>query len=250
MSKFCTKCGATLEDNAAFCTTCGAKFETAPAAEANADNTTLLEKFKANANAEGIKKLQANPNFTKYVGIGVVVIAAIIIICIIASVLGNGWKKPLNNYFKAIEEKDGEILMSVYHEYDLKYEKKEVYDKSEKDMKKAYKERVKNYYDFLDEGLEYGGDLKLSVKIDDADELDEDDLKDWEKELEKSWDKKRLEVTKGYEVDGVIKVKGDDDKGEEEFEAYVVKVDGDWCLVGIEWFDSDDYYDYIYNTED
>ncbi len=33
MSKFCTNCGETLEDDAVFCPECGARFDTVPAAE-------------------------------------------------------------------------------------------------------------------------------------------------------------------------------------------------------------------------
>lgn len=232
MSKFCTKCGATLDDNAAFCTTCGAKFDVAPAqtAEKADGNETLLDKFKANANAEGLKKLQANPNFTKYVGIGVVAIAAIIIICILCSVLGGGWKKPIKNYFKGIEEKDGAILMEAYHEYELKNEKK-ANDWTNSEQKKSYKETAKLLNKYLDEIEEYGNDIKISVKFDDKEKLDEDELKDYEKALEVAWDKKNLEVTKGYTVEGITKIKGDDDKGEEDFEFVVLKVDGDWCMV-------------------
>lgn len=235
MSKFCTKCGATLDDNAAFCTTCGAKFDVAPAAEKADDNATILDKFKANANAEGIKKLQANPNFKKYVGIGVVAIAAIIIICILCSVLGGGWKKPVEKYFKSIVKEDGALMMEAYHEYDIKDEKKTLYDNSASAQKKAYKNEVKNMNKYLDEVGEYGKDIKISVKIEEKEELDEDELKDIEKIIEKSWDKKRLEVTKGYTVEGITKIKGDDDKGEEEFEAIVLKVDGDWCLYSMSW---------------
>ena len=119
MSKFCTKCGASIEDNSSFCTSCGAKFDAAPAAStASADsNDSILDKFKANANVETIKGLQSNPNFKKYVGIGVVAIAAIIIICILVSVLSGGYMKPIENYFEGIVKKDAETFMEAYHEY-------------------------------------------------------------------------------------------------------------------------------------
>lgn len=245
MSKFCTKCGATLEDNAAFCTACGTKFDVAPAtAEKADDNASILDKFKANANAEGIKKLQANPNFTKYVGIGVVAIAAIIIICILCSILGSGWKKPIKNYFKGIEEKDGETYMSAYHEIELKQERK-ANDWSTKEQEKSYKNSAKFQYNALKK--EYGSDLKISVKFDDKEKIDKDDLKDYEEALEHNWDKK-LKIAKGYIVEGEVKIKGDDDKDTEDFEFYVLKIDGDWAIVSeydLEYDEEDDEdYDY------
>lgn len=235
MSKFCTKCGATLDDNAAFCTTCGAKFDTAaPAAKAD-ENASIIDKVKANANAEGIKSLSANPNFTKYLGIGVVAVVAIIILCILISVLSSGWKTPIKKYFKAIEEKDGEIYMETIHETSLKNTKK-AYDWTNKEQKEYYDESVESTYDYLEE--EYGKKLKISYKIIDKEELEDDDLKDYEDLLEDSWDEKSLDVSKGYEVDVEVKVKGNDDDDDSiDGEFVVLKVDGDWCLVSksVEW---------------
>ena len=236
MSKFCTKCGATLDDNAAFCTTCGTKFNVAASAPAKDDsNATILDKFKANANAEGLKKLQANPKFTMYVGIGAAAIAAIIILVLVFSLFGGAWKKPIENYYKGIEKKDGEIFMSAYHELQLKSEKKK-YDWSASEQEKEYKSSAKGIYSYLKE--EYGNGIKLSVKYEDKEKIDKDDLKDYEEFLQLKWDKKSLEVTKGYEVEGIVKVKGDDDKDELDFDYVVLKIDGDWAIVDYD-------YDYV-----
>ena len=230
MSKFCTKCGASIEDNSSFCTSCGAKFDAAPAAStASADsNDSILDKFKANANVETIKGLQSNPNFKKYVGIGVVAIAVIIIICILVSVLSGGYMKPIENYFEGIEKKDAETFMEAYHEYQLKYEKKNYCDGSADELEDGYKSAVKTFYNSLKE--EYGSDLKISVSVEDKEKIDKDDLKDYEEFLQENWDKKSLEVTKGYEVEVEVTIKGDDDKDSDTSDFVVLKIDGDWCI--------------------
>ena len=230
MSKFCTKCGATLEDNAAFCTLCGEKFETAAEAAPAANNgeETILDKFKANANAEGIKKLTGNPNFAKYVGIGAAVLALIIVIAILSSILGSGYKKPVKNIFEGIKKEDGEILMKAYHETELKNQK-DANEMTNKEQKEGYEEIAKAQYKYWEE--EYGKKLKISYKIVDEEKMDKDDLKDLEKTLEELWDEKSLDVSKAYELDVEVKVKGKDDDDVLEGEFVVAKVEGDWCIV-------------------
>lgn len=232
MSKFCTKCGATLDDNAAFCTSCGTKFNTANAAQPAANESgSFIDKVKSNANMESIKGLQSNPNFTKYVGIGAVAIAVIIVICILVSVLTGGYMKPIEKLWDGIADKDGELYMEAYHELELKSERKK-YDLSTKEQVKNYKDEAKTLYRMLKD--EYGSDLKIKVKIEEKEKIDKDDLKDYEELLQYVWDKKSIKVTKGYEVDAVVEIKGDDDKDEEDTSYVVLKVNGDWCIAPYE----------------
>lgn len=230
MSKFCTKCGATLDDNASFCTTCGAKFETAPqtANTANAnENATILEKFKANANADGVKKLTSNPNFSKYVGLGAVALVAIILIVVLCSLFTAGYKKTLNKYYDAVEEKDGALLMECYSEYELDFvaERRDI---KKKDLEKTYKATAKSSYEYYKE--EYGRDFKIKYKVADKEKVEKSDLKDMEEYLQLKFDKKKLKVSKAYLLDLEVTIKGDDDEDTEDVEVYVLKIDGKWCI--------------------
>lgn len=238
MAKFCTKCGASLDDNASFCTSCGAKFDVAPAtkpaATTNSD-ATILDKFKANANADGIKKLTANPNFTKYVGIGVVALVALIVIIILCSAFSGGYAKPVRKMFDAYAEKDGELLMECYSEYEIDYYAKSS-DMSKKETEKMYKSQAKLYYELFRN--DYGRDFKTSVDVKDKEKIEKSDLKDIEEYLQIKFDKKKLEVTKGYILDCEVSIKGDDDDDVEDYECLVLKIDGKWCITDV--LDPDD----------
>lgn len=233
MSKFCTKCGATLEDNAAFCTSCGTKFEAvaqpqaAPAQAPASSGESILDKVKANANVESLKKLQSDPNFTKYVGIGAVAVVVLILIIILVNVIGSGYEKPIDKFLKGIEKEDGEIIMEAFHEQELKSEKKDM-EWTSKEQKDSYESMAKLNYAMYE--AEFGKKLSISWKEVDREKLDDDDLKEYEDTLEEMWDEKGLDVSKGYEVDVEIKVKGKDDKDELDGSFVVLKVDGDWCL--------------------
>lgn len=231
MSKFCTKCGATLEDNAAFCTLCGEKFDTAAEAAPAANNgeETILDKFKANANAEGIKKLKENPNFAKFVGIGAAALALIIIIAILSSILGSGYKKPVKNLFKGLEDGDAKSLMKAMHEIQID-NMKDASDMTKKELEDELDDMLEEIHDLMED--EYGKKFKISYKIVDEDKLDKDDLKDLEDELEDDWDEKKLKVTKAYELDIEYEIKGKDDDDAKEMSLTVAKVNGDWCLTG------------------
>lgn len=252
MAKFCTKCGASLDENASFCTSCGAKFydSTAPAqpaAEKVADaNESVLDKFKANANAESIKKLTENPNFKKYVGLGAICVVALILIIVLCSMLTGGYAKPVENMFEAIQKKDGELMMESYSEYEVDY-KAEAYDMSKKEVSKYYKEIAKGSYDLVKE--EYGRDFKIKVSIEDKEKIEKDDLKDIEEILQIKFDKKKLEVTKGYVLDCDIEIKGDDDEDTESGEFLVLKIDGEWCITDVLDAD-DDFAEILENLED
>lgn len=250
MAKFCTKCGASLEDNASFCTSCGAKFEAEPVAQAVIEqpqaNETILDKFKANANAEGIKKLTANPNFTKYAGIGAVALVVLILIIILCSVFSGGYAKPVEKMYKAVQNKDGDLMMECYSEYEIDY-MADRYDMSKKDIQKYYKESAKTLYDFIKE--EYGRDFKIKVSVEDKEKIDKDDLKDIEEILQIKFDKKKLEVTKGYVLDCDFEIKGDDDEDTESEEVLVLKIDGEWCITSLLDAD-DDFGDILEDLED
>ena len=48
-----------------------------------------------------------------------------------------------------------------------------------------------------------------------------------------SVDDSKIKITKGYEVDVKIKVKGDDESKNQEVTLNVYKINGDWCIMGM-----------------
>ena len=234
MSKFCTKCGAQCDDTTAFCTKCGAKLDgaaPAQAAAANGDEKTILDKFKENANMESIKELQKNPKFTMIVGVAVIAVALIIIIAIIASIASSGWKKPIKNFFKGIENTNVETYLKTMSEAKIDY-LDEMYD----DYEESQEEWLEDTMDTLED--DFGKNVKFSYKIVEKEEMKNRDLKDIEETYEEIYEEK-VDVSKGYEVDVEYSIKGKEDK-EKDLDAtfYVVKVDGEWVLEG---FELDDY---------
>ena len=93
MAKFCTSCGAQLDDNATFCTSCGAQLGSAPsaapqpgvpqgnagaafqnaAAQAGGAVKDGFNKAKESLSMENIKNLKTNPNKTTIIVLGGIV---------------------------------------------------------------------------------------------------------------------------------------------------------------------------------
>ncbi|MFA5658886.1 MAG: hypothetical protein WC900_06340, partial [Oscillospiraceae bacterium] len=85
---------------------------------------------------------------------------------------------------------------------------------------------LEELYDALDEEF---GDVKLSYKIVDKDELDEDDLDDFKDEIKDIFSE-RVKIKSGYELEVEFTVKGDDDDDTIDADVVVLKIDGDWFV--------------------
>lgn len=97
MSKFCTTCGAQLDDGATFCTSCGAAQQEQPkqaektgSAGDAVKNTFNDIKDKVNVDAvkdslsmENIKGLKTNPNKNTLIALGCIAVVAILVIILI-----------------------------------------------------------------------------------------------------------------------------------------------------------------------
>lgn len=241
MSKFCTKCGAACDDSTAFCTSCGAKFDAASqqpaaakpaaAAAASGEEKSILEKFKENANMDTIKGLKDRPDFTKIVGIAVVAVAALIVLIIIISLAGSGWKKPVNNFFKGIEDNDPDTFMKSYCEVQLDY-LEDYYKDMDSKIDDVFEKRLDRAMDTLKDEL--GKDIKISFKITDKDKLSDKKLDDYKDEIKKLYDAKGIDVSAGYELEIEYTIEGKKDEDEDDGEMIVLKVDGEWCVYGWE----------------
>ena len=249
MAKFCTSCGAQLDDNATFCTSCGAQVGNAAAPSAapqpqgmpqqpqqsagdavketfnKAKEAVNVDAIKDSLSMENIKNLKTNPNKTTIIALGCIALVVIILIIILYNLIfAHPYKGTLNDYYKGIAQGDGELLKGIAPKCQIEYlEDKDKY--------------VDDYFD--DEAgdaqktLEaiYGDDVKISYSIKDEKALSDKKLSDARKELKEMYDAKDVEVTKGYKVTAKLTIKGDDDEQDDTIDFEVYKVDGDWCIL-------------------
>ena len=205
MAKFCTKCGAPLDNNAAFCTNCGA------VADKKNNIVNLHNKNTA-------------------ILLGGILAGIIVLVILISLIFGGGYKSAIDNYFEGFEDTNAKKIMKAMPECQIEYLEESLKDYSKFDSLAEYFEYL------LEEALnkiedEYGDDISISYEIKDKEELSEKELKDIRKRLENNYDNDDVKVTKGYEVEITAEIKGDDNSDEEDITVKVAKVDGDWCII-------------------
>ncbi|GAB5081022.1 hypothetical protein Osc1_01950 [Hominimerdicola sp. 21CYCFAH17_S] len=245
MSKFCTTCGAQLDDSATFCTSCGAAQQeqpkqaenTAAAVEAGKNSFSgIMDKVNVDAvkdslSMENIKGLKTNPNKGTLIALGCIAVVAILIIVLICNLLfGGAYKKPITNMLKGMEKADGSLIVKALPKCEVDYYEEEYIDKSDKydNVEEYFEDTIDTTLKFFEE--EYGDDIKLSYSVEKKTKLSDGKLKDIRKDLEDKYDAD-VEVTKGYKVKVEMKIKGDDDEDENKTTFTVAKVDGDWVIV-------------------
>ncbi len=211
----CKNCGSNIPETSKFCTTCGATVEEAPAAQG------ALYGEPATKNKSKLMKL-------------IIPIAAGVVALVVALILifGGSYKTPVKNYFKAIESGSGSKLQSCYS-FSVKAAKAD--GESSAEIKEDYKDRAEdlneNYAD------RYGKDFKIKYKIKDTDEWDKDEIEDMEEllnELIEEEDAKmgKVRISKVVEVEVEVEVKGSEDEAEFDKTFTVAKINGKWSLVG------------------
>lgn len=245
MSKFCTTCGAQLDDGATFCTSCGAAQQEQPkqaektgSAGDAVKNTFNDIKDKVNVDAvkdslsmENIKGLKTNPNKNTLIALGcIAVVAILVIILIFTLIFGGKYKKPISNMLDGIEKTDAATYMKSVPKCQLDYIEETYIDDYEQydSLEEYYEEMLDSSLEYLEE--EYGNDVKLSYNVEKKTKLSDSKLKDIRDELEDNYDAD-VKVTKGYKVKVEMTIKGDDDDDEDTTTLTVAKVDGDWVLV-------------------
>lgn len=247
MSKFCTSCGAQLDDNATFCTSCGAQLGNGapsaapqPTAASNAgaafQNAASqagdavkdgFNKAKESLSMENIKNLKSNPNKTTLVVLGGIVIVAIIVIIVLFNLIfAHPYKGTLDDYFKAIAKNDPDLYKDTMPEYQIEYLEDNRGDDFDID------EYVENILDSISDELEdkYGDDIKITYDIKEEKKLTDKKLDDIKDDIKDTYDAK-VKVTKGYKVKMKLKIKGDDDDRTDTVTFTMAKVDGKWVVV-------------------
>lgn len=248
MSKFCTTCGASLEDNATFCTNCGTPQDAAPqqngvdpnaqtpaASAADAVKNTFsgvsFTSVKESLTMDNIKNITKKPNKNTIIGlavIGVVVIAVIVLLCVL--LLGGGYKKPLDNMIKAYETGEGKYIKAYYTKEQIE-NIEDVVDKSKKydDVEDYLDAKAENWKEAMEK--RFGEDFKIKYSIKKKKALTSKQLKEIKESYEETYDVEKAKVTDGYKLTLSITWKGEDDEAEDDSrDFYVVKVNGDWTI--------------------
>ncbi len=89
--------------------------------------------------------------------------------------------------------------------------------------------------DYLQSQLEdyediYGNNIEMSYSITNKEEISEEDLKEEEEELKDTYDED-VDITKGYNLEVELKIKGDEDEDTEEDSFEVYEINGTWYLL-------------------
>ncbi len=229
MSKFCEFCGAQMEDNASVCPGCNA---TASGANAtvnttevnNASVTGNVENNNANIgtveSAVSSTATASTPNKNKIVPMIIAGFAALVFLSIVVSVLGSGFKKPLDNFAKGFNKEDAKYIMKAYPEVYLD----DYID--EDDIEDSLEEVLEELED------KYGKNIKLKFKVTDKEKVDKDDLEDMEEYYEDVVDD-TVKISRGYELEVDVTIKGKKRDKTKEMDIVVLKIDGKWSTMGL-----------------
>ena len=210
---FCERCGASNPDDGNVCMSCGHPIP------------------------DYAKMMQRGTDYGKYIKPAVAVVAVIIVIGLLSSLFGGGYKKPIKKMVKYAKTAETDYFFDAFP--------KNLVDELDKDAMDELEEELEEAEDVLKDI----DDLKISYKIEDKEKMDEDDREDLEEMIEKVMEemdsKTRCKVTKAYileidwEIDGDYD--GDEDISFRELEdelgdqnIIVAKVNGDWGIVGTE----------------
>lgn len=238
MSKFCGQCGAQLNDDATFCTNCGAQLNVNQAA--GFQNGAAVQSNPAqnvkNAMGGAVDKLK-NSKYKNYIllgGIGVVVL--IVLIILLSLIFGGGsYETPLKNYVKVCEKGDTKAYREMIPmNSDMEEAMESIAKLSGMDLDEYYEEAATDIKEDLED--KYGDGLKVSYKVTDKEELDEDELEDISglslSSLlgSSSKKKKNSKITEGYKLEVEFTYKGDDKEKTKTEDVTVIKFDGKWCI--------------------
>lgn len=266
---FCPKCGSQIPDNAAACPNCGEKMEAK--AENVTAQSEVVGNVQGEINNDDNQKNNVIVKIAAAVAAVVVVILLIsslfgssykdpvkklVKLCNKkeeSSIEYNYINQPkfLADYTKTYEE----ILAKSDYDDDYKNTYEYVFDdwedtygedfkvklvkikdveKMDKDDIKDYQESMREYVEDKDDREDLVDDMKDSLEYyEDNYDLSKKDSKKilsaYKKMLKKM---AKVKISKGYEMDIEIKIKGEDGKAEfKEKHVEIIKVDGDWIFV-------------------
>ena len=207
---FCGKCGTQMEDNALFCPNCGEK----------------------TVNPDANTKKQSKVNAKKFaLPLAIVTGIVLIVVLFVSLIGGGGYKKTLDNYYKAHENNDAELMYnSVVAQYWIDY--------IEKGSGAPY--AMEMIEDSLEDNIDdwdCGENIKITYKIENERRATKEQLEDLEENIY-DWyayfvyDRDEFSITDAYVLDIDFTVKGDE--GTESFHypdgLLLIKENGKWRI--------------------
>lgn len=201
MSKFCMQCGKEIGDKDLHCQYCGA----------SQNNDLGLN--------DSLNKAHKN-NSDHLVPIVAVCSLILVIIIVIANltIFNNGYKKPIDSLFDAMESGDVDDLEDAFPEYYLDSDR---YDDDE----------MEDSLEILSSSLDILGDDNLDISYEEIskESISDDELEKLETKIKKQYDEK-VDVDKGYKVkiDMIIELGKLNQSHEMTINVY--KIDGKWCI--------------------
>ncbi len=214
MSKFCSKCGAEVQDGIKFCAGCGTAVESAT----QTTETPVVNPITSETSAVAKKPIiDLKDKKTLYVVAAAAAVLFIVLIIIIFNLIFGGYKGAIKDYVNAT----GDVAT-----FDL-------------DTVMTYGEGIKMSADITDKEKIKKRDLETIQEYYEEVEFDGKDYKGADK----------IKVSSAYIVETELTIKGkeDDDKNDANF--LVVKVNGDWYVTHSP-VDCKDVDEYIESLED
>lgn len=269
MSKFCSKCGSMCFDEARVCGNCGNILE-APQQNNFSQNQYQQAQpqpqfqpgYAQNIQPAGFTPTPAPKKSKKGLIIGVVAVIIAVIIAVVVTVLVmnnsdgkktdeddeevvelTGSEATLDKFIKAYDKKDGDAIYQLIPRF-----MEDVFDYYGRDVENAIEADIENFYDYMEDiNSNLDGNLSLSYKITDEDQISNSYLEDFIDLFERysdNFDEDKLTDSILYEVKVTAECNGEKEKV--DLELYLIKYDGKWYYCGNEWYF--DEYDYDYTT--
>lgn len=210
----CEFCGKELEE--------GQKCDCEKAAAASAEDVSATSET---VTAVPVTSDNDSSGKNKIKGIVAGIVGLILIIDLASAASTAAVKKPVKQYFKAVNKISGETLGKSIYDKDM------MDDDDWDDIDEVYEQiedSLEEYHDKLED--EFGKNVKVSYKIKSKSRIKKDDLEDAEDRYDDYYDM-NVSITKGYYIGAEVTFKGKEDKDTtyRSFSVYKIKGAG-WKL--------------------
>ena len=157
-----------------------------------------------------------------------VLMALVLMLSLTACGANSSYKSVVKTMIKAMEKCDAEKMIKIFPDEFLEYMCEEEYDDDYDDMVDDLEDSLEDSMDWWED--QYGRDIKLTYEIDDADELDEDEIEALMDYYDDVMDLD-LDIKKAYVVEVELDIEGKKDDGSEDMVLTVIKVGSKWYIM-------------------